>query len=571
MKKVLALLLALVMIAAIIAGCSGNTTTATSASPTTKSTTTASPTTVEESIINTESTYPVLKEAGSVTLSATIRMNDGANDPKDIWFFDWWQKETGVNLELTGVSATAWDTRKAVILAGGDIDDILMGAFWTPVELMQYGQEEHLFADVRAEVEAYAEQLNAKMDVCSGAKEAIILPDGGVYALPSIGNTDETLIFASYNNYINTEWLETLALEKPETLDDFYNALVAFRDGDPNGSSTADEIPWSGVWGPKDRQVVLQAYGFVTNGMAGDMAMKNGNPCYIPLDDDYRNYLTYMNKLYTEELLDADIFTQDTTAWYAKGADMKIGILTSGAPYQVVGTDITKAGQYEAFLLVDQAGDTPIASQSYAYTVGRVVFSSGCENLDVAVRLVDSLYENITSTMAFYGPMVGHKAYDDYGEEYKMGFEVMYNDQGVWSSYNNLLYNKDTDGTLWDYLNKNNPLTLNFITGVYCRMVEFNADPFANSIDYEASWRSSSRDNILPHIEYVYPTVYLDKESSEKVKEIYTILSDYVNTMEAKFITGAEPLSNYPAFVSELKNLGAEEFATIYLDAYNNR
>ena len=571
MKKTLALLLALMMILAMLASCNGTTASTTTVSPTTASTSTASTTTAEVSPINTESTYPVLKEAGSMTLSATLLMNDGANEPDKMWFFDWWQKETGVNLELTSISATAWEARKAVILAGGDLDDILMGMSWTSTELLQYGQNEHLFAEVSNEVETYADQLKAKMAICSGVEEAIILPDGGIYALPSIGNTNETLIFASYNNYISTTWLENLGLEKPKTLDDFYAALVKFRDGDPNGNGKTDEIPWSGVWSGKDRQIVLQAYGFITNGMISDMAMKNGVPCYIPLDEDYYNYLVYMNKLYDEGLLDADIFTQDTTAWYAKGADMKIGVITSAAPYQVVGTDIANAGQYEAFLLTENTGDVPVASQSYAYSIGRIAFASTCEHLDVAVRLVDSLYENITSTMAFYGPMVGTEAYDTYGQTYKMGFEVKYNDQGVWASYNNLLYNKDTDGTLWDYLNKNGPLTLNFITNVYCRKTEFKADPFANSIDYEAAWRASSRENVLPYIEYVYPTVYLDSTSTEKVNEIYTVLSDYVNTMEAKFITGAEPLSNYQAFVTELKNLGAENYAKIYLDAYNNR
>ena len=38
--------------------------------------------------------------------------------------------------------------------------------------------------------------------------------------------------------------------------------------------------------------------------------------------------------------------------------------------------------------------------------------------------------------------------------------------------------------------------------------------------------------------------------------------------MEAKFIIGTEPLTNYDAFIEQLKALGAEEYQKIYVDAY---
>ena len=37
--------------------------------------------------------------------------------------------------------------------------------------------------------------------------------------------------------------LDALGLEMPQTVDEYYETLVAFRDKDPNGNGEQDEIP----------------------------------------------------------------------------------------------------------------------------------------------------------------------------------------------------------------------------------------------------------------------------------------------------------------------------------------
>jgi len=42
-------------------------------------------------------------------------------------------------------------------------------------------------------------------------------------------------------------WVDKLGLEWPETTEDFYNVLKAFKEQDPNGNGKADEVPLLGA------------------------------------------------------------------------------------------------------------------------------------------------------------------------------------------------------------------------------------------------------------------------------------------------------------------------------------
>jgi putative aldouronate transport system substrate-binding protein len=44
-------------------------------------------------------------------------------------------------------------------------------------------------------------------------------------------------------------WLDALGLEEPETIDEFHEMLLAFKNDDPNGNGVADEIPLSAAMG----------------------------------------------------------------------------------------------------------------------------------------------------------------------------------------------------------------------------------------------------------------------------------------------------------------------------------
>ena len=46
--------------------------------------------------------------------------------------------------------------------------------------------------------------------------------------------------------WFNYDWLEKLGLEEPQTTEELYEVLKAFKTQDPNGNGKANEIPLTG-------------------------------------------------------------------------------------------------------------------------------------------------------------------------------------------------------------------------------------------------------------------------------------------------------------------------------------
>ncbi len=575
MKKLLCALLAIVMIATVFAGCSKPGAQSSDSSKTESSSAQSagdsSKTDDEKSLVNTDSLYPVVNEP--VSMSVAVRTGPDDLEPDEKWFYRWWKNASGVDIEFININADALGERRSVMLASETLPDVMYSFGWSNADMLNYGQKEGFFAVLNDAIDKYGDKINEKLDACPGAREGVTLPDGNIYSIPQMTDFPDTVAFSSQNYSINTTWLQNLGLDKPATLDEFYETLKAFKEKDANGNGDAtDEIPWSGLWvSTINRNIILLAYGIVSNGDFGGPALKDGKVTYAPVDDDYINYLTFMRKLYSEGLLDQDVFSQEETALTAKGNEMRVGVLVGG-PYYFTGLDNDNYAQYESFTLVSDSSRKPVSYMAYAFNPGFITISSTCEHLDVAVRLVNMLYDDCINIMQFYGPEKGSEYDDDYAKELDFGYENVYDDNGDWYDYTFPGYNEEKDGSLWAYLCRHCMCAAgNAFTGVLARMNYYNADPLANGTPYEEKWRSSNRENILPYIQYGYPVVYLDDASLERINEIATPLSDYALQMEAKFITGAESLDNYDAYLEEMKRLGSDEYIQIYTDAYNNK
>lgn len=63
--------------------------------------------------------------------------------------------------------------------------------------------------------------------------------------------------------------------------------------------------------------------------------------------------------------------------------------------------------------------------------------------------------------------------------------------------------------------------------------------------------------------------LYLTNEEQEIVNTIEVDLKSYVEQLEARFITGVEPLSNWDKYVETIKGMNIEEYIEIYQGAYD--
>ena len=87
-------------------------------------------------------------------------------------------------------------------------------------------------------IEAYGPNIKKMFEEEPATLTMATYSDGGIYSLPAVRpyrpESAEVMM-------INKAWLDTLGLEIPTTLDELEQALIAFRDGDPNGNGDRRE------------------------------------------------------------------------------------------------------------------------------------------------------------------------------------------------------------------------------------------------------------------------------------------------------------------------------------------
>lgn len=118
----------------------------------------------------------------------------------------------------------------------------------------------------------------------------------------------------------------------PETVDELYAVLKAFKENDPNGNGKADEIPFSSTG---INYNMMYNFGIVDSRFNNN----NGKIEYAPMTNNYKECLRFMKKLYSEGLLDNEFLTQTSQQMTAKGNEGCIGMFSATDAFLVVKTE----------------------------------------------------------------------------------------------------------------------------------------------------------------------------------------------------------------------------------------
>ena len=185
--------------------------------------------------------------------------------------------------------------------------------------------------------------------------------DGSIRGLIT-GNLSATGVVGMSSTWaINKEWLDKANLQVPTTAEELYTALKYFKehdmdgDGDPN-----NEIPMSFCSGYSQADVMMMAGPF---GIAGNYTwqakdhyknIKDGQVVSTMDTANYRAFLEFFHKLYSEGLLDVEGFSQTTDQYTAKRSSKICG---------VIGTNTAMLDEgYVPFLYEGMEGVTPMLS-----------------------------------------------------------------------------------------------------------------------------------------------------------------------------------------------------------------
>ena len=263
---------------------------------------------------------------GRVQISIGMSPNAKVTDYNDNALTKWLEEQTGCKItfvDYSGGSDVATQI-SSTIAAGMALPDMLWGVSIDHSTIATYGKEGY-FVDMK---EYFDDKTGASKnfwdrmenDLTPAQQEYVLTrlinkDTGGIYSIPTI----ETSLVDQVDSmaYINVQWLDKLGLKKPTNTQELYDVLVAFRDRDPNGNQLADEIPLYGSQKGGTGALVLNwlinMFIYYNDAHTWQDYNGDGQLELVYVQDEFREALKFINKLYNEKLLTTMVYTASST------------------------------------------------------------------------------------------------------------------------------------------------------------------------------------------------------------------------------------------------------------------
>lgn len=495
--------------------------------------------------------FPVVDE--TITLKM-MGPGTGMQDWADMPLFQEYAEKTNIEFDFITPPMNDFQTNLNLAFASGDLPDIIFGAGsnnLTRAMEIDLGSQGVLLP-LEDLIEEYAPNLSKILEENPDIRKNITAPDGHIYSLPVI-SAGYTAIWPWGPLWYNGEWLDALGVEElPTTVDEFFDLMVRFRDEDPNGNGIQDEIPITDGNGLEYmRTWLLPAFGMTDRGIEEfDGVVK-----YTPMMENYRAYLEFMNKLWEEEILDHELYSQSDEQKKSKGQNNQVGLFQDWFSYFTTGQTEEGAINDPMFLpLTSEWSEERIAPGSSKMNTGAFAITSSNPNPEASIRWADYFYSEEGYIFANQGPEGALWEYDtnDEGEQVRV-------------------YTEDVDkSNLEDERGKVTPWY-----GIAAPGRDIPTPNILLDANNESDTRfgdfiiSETEEKITPYAKVSFPPVYLTVEESNEISIIATDLETYVEQMEARFITGVEPLENWDTFVETMESMGVQTLVDVYQQAFD--
>lgn len=485
----------------------------------------------------------------------SLLFSDHENYPaKDDWLL--WKtitERTNVSFDITYVPRKDYVDKRNLLVSSGQAPLIIPKT---------YPGEENIFvtSGTILPVSDYLDYMpNFKEKIEKWGMESdlnqIRQGDGKFYVLPGLHEAAG----GGYSYLIRKDIFDELGItidEKNYTYEDFYTDMKKVKEAYPDNYVLSDR--WLGE---SMLNIAAKEYGVTAGWGKGSGAKFDWDKdefYFAPTSDNYKEFVTYYNKLIEEKILDPESFTQTDDQAVSKFTTGKSFVITSNTQVtqdlKVTLNSTLGEGKYEVHLLTQPGGP---AGQLQ-------IESSRLENgVMISAKALDLGEEEFKKFMNF----VDWLWYSDEGQELvKWGVEGETYDvvEGKRVLKSDIYYNGMNDINAPKKLNTD----FGFAGGVFA---------YGGSIDLKTSMYSEfERDYYNRTIELrestkVDPPIMSDEEESEENNLIVTPLMDYVTQMTLKFILGDVSIEEgWDAYVAECQSKGSDKFITNVNNTYQN-
>ncbi|GIO59738.1 ABC transporter substrate-binding protein [Paenibacillus cineris] len=506
-------------------------------------------------------TYPLVQE--KTTLKVMVRGNPLVENFETNEFTKWYEEKTNVHIEWEVVPEQSMQEKLNLVLASEDYPDVIMGLNISPSQQMIYGSQ-GAFLPLNDLIEKQGLQTKKMFQDNPEIKSMITAIDGNIYALPEVNDCYHCSM--SQKMWIYEPWLKKLNLKMPETTEDLYQVLKAFKEQDPNGNGKKDEIPLAIT--QKSWRSSIDAFlmnSFIYNPIYGSgykhMFVKEGKVDVGYNKPEWREGLRYIQKLYQEGLIAQESFTQDENQLIQLGENQDAVIMgASTGGHQGVFTQLLgDSGRWLEYKAVPPLkgpkGKRFAAVDTTALTPGAFVITKKAKNPELAMRWADGLYEKEQTLRSVYG-RPGQEWRD--AEKGEIGINGK---PAVWSELKSF-------GTVQN---------VNWAqTGPALRTNDFRLSAVAKGDDdLEVILYQETKNKYEPYKPTdvsTLPPLFLTNEQATEAADLAKTINDYVDEMIARFVIGDASLDqDWDSYVSQLDAMNLKRYLEIYQTAYDSR
>lgn len=466
-----------------------------------------------------------------------------APDYSEMQLVQQWQTDTNIAIEWENLPDQVYAEKKNLMLASGDLPDVLFNSGLSDAEIVQNGSNGTLLP-LEDLIDQYAPTLTGILDARPDIRAAITASDGHIYTLPSV----EELGLVQYPNFlfINTAWLSALGLAVPTTIDEYRDALEAFATQDPNGNGVADEIPLSfrtDSFAANPNDLIAALGGQPENN--DHRIVRDDEVQFTANTDGYKSGVAALGDWYADGLIDPESFSQDDVAYLSKG---KSGTPILGSFFwwevkEMVGDD--RVGDYALLGILEGVDGDKLASVSNNQEIGRgaMAITSANDYPAATVRWADRLFEPAMSAQSNWGPI---------------GVTLEEDASGVLVQIP--AADGESEGERRQRVAPGGPK----IT---------TADDFVTVVAPEP--RAKERQDLVTEFyapfqaNDAYPPVMLSNEELDQVSFANTDINTLVKEKFASWIVNGTIDSEWGAYVSQLETLGVDDVIATYQQAYD--
>lgn len=536
-KRTISLALVMIMVVAVLAGCTG--TPSTTAPSTTEPTTTPVATTtlpepgeVELPLADPPVTitvyFPMTAEALQVL--QTRGDNEGLKELA---------RRTGVMVEwinpVIGQDAETF----TLMINSGELPDVLMGGLNYYPGGVPAALEDGIIIDVKDLVDANAPNYRLLRETDEQFKLDSVMDNGKMPGFFTYNVYSEMRPWGGF--MIRKDWLDDLNLPIPETYDEWYTTLLAFKE--QKGADVPLIMLSSGDYPGNSLSGGFNVGGYPTN----SFYQMDGEVTYGPTQPAFKDYLTMLNKWYQEGLIGEDFMT-DQNPFYApdsaKIAGGRSGLFWAAVPlinmYKAIAA--ATAPEFELAPVLNPVinkGDLPkfnsLGNPDVKGGLGAAI-TSDCEVPELVAKWCDYQYTDDGYLLSNFG--IEGESYEIVDGKPKFLESLLADPNGI---------------TKYVY---------RYGATIYDQDIEFEQLTSDNMKTFYNVWKKAGYAQYLP---IVSPTV----DEAERHAAIMVDVNTFVLESTINFITGTKPLSEFDAYVESVKSMGIEESIGILQDQYD--